>query len=292
MKIKKKVNTSEHYSIDGNRHGAMRKFPWLYLLLAYGLSWTFWIPIALTRQDYQESPLLLAIMFLGVFGPGIAGITLTYRETGSEGGRDFWRRAFDFHRISLKWYVLILLLFPVLHLISIKINIWLGGSPPQFDFIKEAIAMPLGIPLVVILYLLQSALEEFGWRGYMLDRLQEFWQPLTASLVLGITHAFWHLPLFWIVGTNQSRYLSGIDFSLFFAFVLAGSIYSTWCYNDNHRSILSVILLHTVANLSLDTFLMPGTGEYIFKVITALTALVIAIAWTYQSRMQKQAPSI
>lgn len=65
------------------------KFPWLYVMRAYGLTWIFWIPVALTRQDYQESPVLLAVVFLGVFGPGIAGIMMTYREQGKEGGRDF-----------------------------------------------------------------------------------------------------------------------------------------------------------------------------------------------------------
>jgi membrane protease YdiL (CAAX protease family) len=267
------------------------QFPWHFLLLAYALTWIFWIPIALTRQDYQESPLLLVVMFLGVFGPGIAGIILTYRELGKEGGRDFWRRVFDFRRISLKWYALILLLFPALHLISIAINDWLGGSPPEFAFIKEALSIPVGILIVLILYLLQSALEELGWRGYMLDRLQAIWKPLPASLVLGVFHAFWHLPLFFVVGTNQNRYLSGIDFSLFVAFVLAGSIYSTRCYNDNHRSTLAVILLHTIANLSLDTFLLPGTGEYIFKAVTVLSAVAIAIAWILPARKQKRAVS-
>src|SRR5512136_507114 len=113
----------------------------------------------------------------------------------------------------------------------------------------------------------------------MLDRLQANWRPLKASLVLGMFHAFWHLPLFFIVGTNQSRYLSGINFSLFIAFVLAGSIYSTWCYNDNHRSTLAVLLLHTVANLSLDTFMLPGTGDHISKALVGLGALVVAVSW-------------
>lgn len=266
-------------------------FPWRYLLLAYGLTWIFWIPVALTRQDYQASPILLAVMFLGVFGPGMAGILMTYREQGREGRSDFWRRVVDFRRINIKWYVLILLLFPILHLISIAINHWLGGDPPEFAFVKEAVAMPAGILVVVILYLLQSVLEELGWRGYMLDRLQAIWKPLPASIILGICHAFWHLPLFWIVGTNQYRYLSGIDFTVFIGFVLAGSIYSTCCYNDNHRSTLAVILLHTVANLSLDTFLLPGTGEHIFKVVAAFGAVLIAITWSLPSWKRKQIPS-
>lgn len=264
------------------------KFPWLFLLLAYGLTWLFWIPVALTQKDYQESPLLLAVVLLGVFGPGIAGIFLTYREQGKEGGRDFWRRVFDFRRISLKWYALILLFYPALHLVAIAINAWLGGTPPQFEFIKESIAMPIGIPVVVILYLLQSALEELGWRGYMLDRLQTIWKPLTASLGVGVFHAFWHLPLFWIVGTNQSRWLSVPDFTLFITGVLAFSIYTTWSYNENYRSILAVILLHTVGNLSLDTFMMEGTGEYVSRFVFILGAVVVAIAWMLPSWRQKR----
>ena len=267
------------------------KFPWFYLLLAYGLAWVFWLPVALTGQDYQTSPLLLVVVLLGVFGPGIAGIIMTYLEHGREGGRDFWRRIFDFRRISPKWYALILLLFPALHTISIGINYWLGGNPPEFTLITESMAIPAGMLIVVILYLLQSALEELGWRGYMLDRLQAIWNPVTASLVLGVIHALWHLPLFWIVGTNQSRWLSIPDFTMFVGFVLASSIYSTWCYNETHRSTLAATLLHTTGNLSLDIFMLSGVGENIFKVVLILGAVVIAIAWMLPALKQKQVTS-
>lgn len=263
------------------------KFPWLYLLLAYGLTWLFWIPIALTRQDYQESPLLLAFMFLGVFGPGIAGIILTYREQGRLGGQDFWRRVFDFRRISLWWYALIILIFPAMHLVAIAINAWLGGSPPEFAFVKEALSMPAGIPIIIALYLLQAGLEELGWRGYMLERLQLLWKPLTASLVLGLFHAFWHLPAFWIVGSNQSRWGFDLEFLVFIVFVLASSIFTTWCYNDNHRSTLAAILLHTAGNLALDVFMLSGAGEHIFKGIFIFAALFIAVYWVLPSSKQR-----
>ena len=268
------------------------KFPWLYLLLAYGLTWSFWIPVALTRQDYQTSPILLAVVFLGAFGPGIAGIIMTYRQQGKEGGRDFWRRVFDFRRISLKWYALILLLFPVLYLIAIAINRWLGGAPPEFAFIKETMTMPAGIVVVAILYLLQSALEELGWRGYMIDRLQTIWKPLNATLVLSIFHAFWHLPLFFVVGTNQSRSTTPSAFIIFVVFGVANTIYYTWCYNENRRSTLAVILLHTVGNVSLDTFMLSGTGDHISKAVIGLVAVMIAIAWSLPSWKRNQVQSI
>jgi membrane protease YdiL (CAAX protease family) len=264
-----------------------RKFPWLYLVLAYGLAWSCWIPVAWTGQDYQSSPLLLSLILLGVFGPGIAGILLTYREQGRAGGRDFWRRVFDWRRIRPQWYALILLLAPAFCLLAIAVNNLLGGSPPTFEFVRRIAAEPLGIPVVVIIYLIQAALEELGWRGYMLDRLQAIWRPVGASVVLGICHAFWHLPLFWVVGTNQIKWGAGPDFWLFISFVVASSIYSTWCYNDNQRSTLAVILLHTVGNLNLDTFMLPGTQQRIFNLLYMLGALIIATYWTMWKRSRQ-----
>jgi membrane protease YdiL (CAAX protease family) len=260
-------------------------------LLAYGLSWLFWIPVALTGRDYQSSPVLLGIMFLGVCGPGVAGIILTYREQGREGGRDFWQRVFDFRRIRPIWYALILLLWPSIHLLAIVINNWLGGIPPEFEFIRTALSQPPGIAGVVILFLLQAAFEELGWRGYMLDRLQALWKPLPSSLILGVCHAFWHLPTFWIVGTLQSRWEQGFNFWLYLAFIIASSIFSTWCYNENHRSTLAVILLHTTANLASNIFLLYGTGEHIFTILLALGAVVITAAWMFPSGKLKHAAS-
>jgi membrane protease YdiL (CAAX protease family) len=264
------------------------KFPWLYLLLAYGLAWIFWIPVALTGQDYQTSPILLAVMFLGTFGPGIAGIIMTYREQGKEGGRDFWRRVFDFRRISLKWYALIFLLYPILQLLAVVVTQWLGGNPPDFAFVRENLTVPAGVLAVVVLYLLQAGLEELGWRGYMLDRLQQSWEPLPASLILGLVHTFWHLPTFWIIGTNQSDWTSGIEPLAFIGFVVAGSIYSTWCYNANQRSTLATILLHAVGNFSAAIFAMSGPGKHVFTILLSISAVIIAITWLIPSKNPKR----
>jgi CAAX protease family protein len=265
------------------------RFPWLYLVLAYGLAWACWIPVALTGQDYKSSPFLLSLILLGVFGPGIAGIALTYREQGRPGGRDFWSRVLDWKRIHVEWFGVILLLVPTLYLVAIAVNITLGGSMPGFDFVRPLAAQPVALPVVVILYLIQAALEELGWRGYMLDRLQAIWQPLGASLVLGICHAFWHLPLFRTVGTNQIEWGAGPDFWLFIFFVMASSIYSTWIYNENMRSTLAVILFHAVGNLSLDVFMLPGAQQRIFDLLFVFGAALMAAYWTVRRRPQQVA---
>ena len=259
-------------------------FPWLYLVLAYGLAWALWIPVAMTRQDYQESPVLLAAMFVAVSGPGVAGTVMTYVEQGRGGGRDFWRRATDVRHIRARWWLLSFLAWPALHGLAIGLNALAGGSPPAFEFVREVAAQPAAALVVPVLYFLQAGLEELGWRGYMLDRLQRRFSPLRASLVLGICHGLWHLPLFWVVGTNQIAWGFGVDFWLFLVAVLASSVYSTWCYNDNGRSTFSAIVLHFTYNLYLDLFASPGMQQRIAQVLTVLGIALAAVALQVSAR--------
>jgi len=255
------------------------KFPWLYLVLAYALAWVFWIPVAMTRQDYQGSPALLIAVLVGVFGPGIAGIVLTYVEEGKKGGRDFWQRAVDVRRVRPLWWLTMILLWPLLHGVAIALTHLFGGDPPTFAFVHEMTSRPFAIVVVPVLYFIQAGLEELGWRGYMLDRLQARFRPLGASLVLGICHALWHLPLFWVVGTNQIKWGFGPDFWLFIAVVLASSVYSTWCYDGNDRSTFAVTVLHFAYNMNIDIFTSPGMQQRIFHIILILGAAVIAVSW-------------
>jgi membrane protease YdiL (CAAX protease family) len=253
----------------------------LYLVLAYGLAWLFWIPVALTGQDYQASPLLLLVTLVGVFGPGLAGIILTYAKEGQEGRRDFWRRAFDVRRIRPRWAVLIVVLWPTLHAVGIALSRLLGAPMPDPPLLRELAAQPVTIPVVLVLYLVQAGLEELGWRGYMLPRVQPAWGPLVGSLIVGIFHALWHLPTFWIVGTNQIEMGFGVDFVLFVAMATSLSFYWTWCYNDNRGSTLAVTLLHWTSNLCVDLCTDgPGTTAFRLHVLlTVLGAVGIGALW-------------
>lgn len=266
-----------------------QRFPWLYLVLAYAFAWVFWIPIAWTRQDYQSSPVLLIAMLAGVFGPGLAAIVLVYLRGDKAARRDFWARALDRRRIRPVWYLIVALLWPLLHVAALALHEVLGGLAPDFALARELLAQPVGLLVVPVLYFLQAGLEELGWRGYMLDRLQAMWSPLPASLVLGICHALWHLPLFWVVGTNQIEVGFGPDFLLFVASGLAASIYFTWCYNDNRRSVLAVTLLHFTGNLSLDLFTVPGPQLRIYQLLHIALAVLVATVWLRPSQQQTTA---
>ena len=261
-----------------------KRFPWLYLILAYAFAWVFWIPIACTKQDYQTSPLLLIGLLAGVFGPGLAAILLVYLREDKVARRDFWARALDPRRIRPVWYLIFVLLWPLLHVAAMALHALVGGQAPDFALMRELLAQPAGLLVVPGLYFIQAGLEELGWRGYMLDRVQAMWSPLPASLVVGIFHAFWHLPLFWVVGTNQIEIGFGPDFVLFVASGIAASVYFTWCYNDNRRSVLAVTLFHFTGNLSLDLFTAPGPQFRIYQLLHIVVAVVVGAMWLRANR--------
>lgn len=255
------------------------KFPWTFLLLAFGLSWAIWIPVAATGKNYQSSPGLLIAVLLGAFGPGLAAIALHYKNRDEVDFNDFRQRIYQIGRIRPSWLLIVIGLWPVLHLLAIFITQLSGAQVPASAFLQELLAQPNTIPLIVFMYFLQSGLEEVGWRGYLQEKLGTLYSPAPSSLLVGAIHCLWHLPLFWVVGTNQIKMGFGTDFYIFIAFVLSSAVYSAWCYYGNSRSIFAVALLHTTGNLSFDIFAYaPGTLKHLLFVVL-MTAGAIPVLW-------------
>ena len=267
------------------------KHLWIYLGLSFAISWAVWIPVALTRVDYQSSPYLLAAALVGAFGPGLAAIIMNYADKDLDQITDFRQRIYDFKRIRPAWYLIILTIWPILHGLAIGITTLLGQPIPESGFLAELLSQPNTIPLVVFLYFLQAGVEELGWRGYLQDKLGQKMGTAPSSLLVGLIHTFWHLPLFWVVGTNQIKMGFGNDFLIFIAFVISSSVFSAWCYYGNKRSIMAATLLHTTSNLSFDIFAYsPGTTKHlIFVLVTVLGAVLILINFQFQNRKTQSA---
>lgn len=255
------------------------RFPWIFLLIGFGLSWVIWIPVAFTGRDYQSSPYLLAGVLVGAFGPGLAAIILTYLNREREDFQDFRNRIYELRRIRPSWILIILSLWPALHALAIGITRLLGAPIPDSPFLEELSAQPNTIPLIIFLYFLQAGVEEIGWRGYLQDKLGQIFSLPISSLLTGMIHAIWHLPLFWVVGTNQMRMGFGSDFLIFIVFVIASSVITAWCYYGNHRSIMAAALLHTIGNLSFDIFAYaPGTTKHlVYVLLSAFFALMVLV---------------
>jgi CAAX protease family protein len=178
--------------------------PWLYFIAVLAWTWFFWLlDVVLGLGQNTASGMLL--LLIGLLGPMLGGILFTYLTRDKAGRRDYWSRIFNPGRIPAKWFLVIFLLAPVLMLIAALLDILTGGSLAPFQkIIAPFLAQPgMLIPLALSVFFLGPFPEEFGWRGYMLDRLQSRWSALKSSLILGVIWASWHWPLFFIKDTYQ-----------------------------------------------------------------------------------------
>jgi len=88
-------------------------------------------------------------------------------------------------------------------------------------------------------------MEELGWRGFALPKLQKTFTPLKASIIIGIIWSIWHIP----IKMNVAPLLDFVSF--YFLFTIACilmSIIITYFYNRLGGSILIGVAIHGLFN--------------------------------------------
>ena len=251
---------------------------WLFFLLTFGWSWMFWIPVALFARGlsvpsglerFLKSPFNPA-----AWGPFIAAFLFTFLEEGKDGAKKLLKRGLDF-RFGRVWYFVIFLLFPVLIGGALLLAVLTGEPAPELT----ALANPGSIPIAFVYILLLGGplQEEFGWRGYALERLQKRWNALVSSIIIGLAWGAWHVPLFFM--PRQEFYYQRPIWGLILSTTLVAVLF-TWLYNNTRGSILAAMLFHTMFNLS--HYLFPTLGsdratQYLFLLLFLAVGVVLVI---------------
>lgn len=273
------------------------KNPWLYIVVTFVWTWAFW-GLGILLGISMTSPYAFVIAFMGVIGPMVTGIGFTYLTKNKEGQLDYWRRVIDFKRIGLRWLLIILLFVPVLNGLSALIDLILGGTGAVWGKSMTTFTTnPMALVLSLVFASLTPFIEELGWRGYLLERFQEKRSALTASLIIGLAWALWHLPLFFIGGTYQASLGIGTQaFWLFMLGIVPLSFVFTWVYNNTQRSILAAFLLHAMVNFTGELFDISARANTISTLLWVIAALGITLFWgpknfTHQSKGQLTKPA-
>ena len=263
------------------------RFPWLFFGLTYGLSWAIWVPYLLSGNTV-DSPVPALVVACSV--PSLVGILLTHLTSDKADRNDFWKRVVSFKLIGLRWFAVIIGLFPFLLVLGLLADNLFGGALPPLRGAVQTLTRPAALMLFIGANIIGGPLgEEFGWRGFALDRLQNKWNALVASLVLGIIWAAWHLPLFFIKGTPQQ----GMGFGTFLFWlwslqVVSLSVFTTWVYNNTQRSILSAVFMHFMFNSTYgitqqDGLPLPPSTFAANTLIIAVAAVIVIGLWGYKT---------
>ncbi|MGB7785546.1 MAG: CPBP family intramembrane glutamic endopeptidase [Salinimicrobium sp.] len=258
-----------------------------FFLFSFFFSWFVWIGMIIFEPAEQ---LFIPLLFLGAFGPSLGACLLIAFSSDPAQKKDFWKRLLGFKRVSLKNYLFIFLIFPLILSVGYGCMNFFGMEIPSFSSFFEGIDSISGFLYLLLFMLLGGPLaEELGWRGFALQPLQEKLGPLKASLLLGSIWILWHLPLFFIEGTSQNQKGFGISFWSWSLQLLLISIIFTWVYNNTRRSILAAVLLHLMANFFYPSNL-DWSGELIFTGVRILIVLPILLQWNNQKILQTKAP--
>src|SRR5512138_672201 len=195
----------------------------IFFLLAYALSW---VPSLFEAHSlFPLGPLFAALIVL----PFIGGADV----------KDFLRRIVQW-RVGIGWYAIVLLLPVIATSVAIGINLLLGTEAPTWERIPPLSDLP-GTFISLLLFI--GLGEEPAWRGFALPRIMKGQNAVVASLILGVLHILWHLPLFGadFDATNVLPWIIG---------VLGSTIITTWIYNRTHGNLLLPILFHTSVNVT------------------------------------------
>lgn len=258
----------------------MAWFPLDFFLLTFAFSWIIWLPTVLDAKHLVKLSFHPGLLILaGLFGPSVSAFIVTGIREGKKGVWLLLKRAVNF-RVSFRWIAFIFLFPLIVYGSAHFVLILIGGKVPGEMFWDHK----SGYLLIFFLGMfLNGALnEEFGWRGYALDRLQSRYNALVSSLILGIIWSIWHLPMFFSYATGHIY----ISFWVFMAFVCSIAIIFTFIYNSTGGNLFAAILLHTTVNFFIYQFHLFQTFEggdqrafLIAAILQIVAAAVIVRIW-------------
>ncbi|MBA7540059.1 hypothetical protein ES705_32348 [subsurface metagenome] len=258
--------------------------PWKFFLLTFAYSWVIWIPSVLDGIGI-ELPFIvtgysIVVVIIGAFAPMMAAITLVFREEGWKGTRKFLGQALNF-RIKPVYLVLALALPVLIHAIAHYLALAVGLDVAKTLIPTEIPVAPivLAIPTFILMLVIGGGQEEFGWRGYAQEPLQEKIGVIPASLVIGVIWGIWHLPLWFMAGDLHGAY----SFLAFVMMTTSMSIVYAWLYNSSGKKLIVVIFFHAMSNTAapLLPFLhgiegKPESAYWIYAAVNVIFGIIFA----------------
>ena len=166
-----------------------------YLSVTFVVSWLLWGIVAISGKLgigvlAFGAPIGSIFYVLGGVSPAICEIVLKKKSSSKEEFKSFLKSIVNpKHSIWMYVYAIggamLIQAIPVLfHLSEVKQPLYMG--------------VVMIIPMII-----GGGVEEIGWRGLLQPQLEEKCPHIVAAITVGVIWAVWHLPLWFIDGTNQ-----------------------------------------------------------------------------------------
>lgn len=244
------------------------------LIPVHGILWPlYWSGVS---QDFLK-PLKIFFAIL----PTFSAMLITFLIEGEEGVSKLFRKMWP-KKVQWLWVGAALFIFATVAMIALLIRYLIDDFfPPRDDFSSLLQILVAAILLIFI----PGFFEEFGWRGFMQERLSDKYSVFSASLLVGLIWGAWHYMDFlmgnWAMTTKTQL--------LFMIYILATAVIIGWIY-VNTKSIFMAMLAHFGANIV--NFFIPLWNNYgnsnlpVYFYISLLWGIILIILFVTGSNLQ------
>lgn len=235
----------------------MRRQLTAYFLITFAISWGIFA--SALAFDLAGSPLVI----LGVWGPTLSAFIVTALFYGTAGLKRFLGRIGV--RKGLKWFLPLLGFFLAIGLAGR----FLGSVAAGIEFDPRFWGWAWVLQVLLVQLLIVGLGEEFGWRGFALQRLQQLMTPFRATLVIAFFHLLWHAPTYWL-----GQGMHNVPAIWAVLFLLPWTVLFTWAYNRSGGSILVSVFFHATMGATLSY-----TGFLPSEAAVPITPELLTMTW-------------
>ncbi len=279
----------------------------VFLAIAFGFSWVFWIVSWVVTQNLEggdqlfNADLVWGLFFedqasttvvwlsllslVGVYGPMIGGIVAT-RLDPSVTSEALWRKI---RRVGVG---------PRVYGLVIGILLLVAGPAALIvaltsDLMPDAPGVGTVAVFLLVFFVFQmltSGTEEIGWRGYLNEKLRHGRDVWDTGWAVGVPWALWHFPVVVFIFLGQGLEPAAIIGSLagFSIGIVAAAILHAWFY-ERTESVFLNIFIHAIFNtLPLATVLLFEASPAAVIANLALWAVVIYL----RRQSQRETPDM
>lgn len=259
----------------------------LFVTLAYGLSWSWMIPLALAHQVVRRG-VGWPTHYPALLGPALAAMVVTAWTLGRPGVGALLARMARW-RVAVRWWLWAMSPAAFLGLALMGMVVAHKGLPTVAEFGQFSGTPSVGLVGVLLLLLLGACGEETGWRGYALPQLQRRFGPLASSFIVAVLWFGWHVPQFFVIASYRGN--GAFQYFGFFLGLTCGAVILTWLYNRSGGSILLVAVWHGLYNFVSGT--QAGATGVLAAAVTTLIMVQAVVLVVLELRARRRGrPSV
>jgi uncharacterized protein len=250
----------------------------IYFVFTFALGWGLMLLLTgglgpVFGPDWQSNPRFIFGLLAGPVTVAVAGLVLTGLTGGRAGYRELRARLFRW-RVGAGWYVLALLLAPLLATV-VPVLLALALRAPEFLPAIFTAQDPVGLLLPgIVTGLWVGFFEELGWTGFAVPRLRRQHGVLATGLLVGVVWGAFHFPLFREGASFSGALPLAVLLVKLFSWLPAARVLLVWVH-DRTGSLVVPVLMHASISATSMALALPALSA-----AQSLTSLLAsAAAW-------------